>query len=94
MRAPSISSSQLELIRLPALTADALDVPPRALDAPLRIPVSNVFKGQSATASGLAVSGRVESGIVQVGERLCALPGDESGIVRGECGARGRQGPS
>ncbi|GAA6028258.1 hypothetical protein JCM8097_006943 [Rhodosporidiobolus ruineniae] len=61
---------------------DQLDVPPRALDAPLRIPVSNVFKGQSATASGLAISGRVESGIVQVGEKLAALPGDETGIVR------------
>ncbi|SCZ88570.1 BZ3500_MvSof-1268-A1-R1_Chr2-1g04498 [Microbotryum saponariae] len=61
---------------------DRLEVPPRALETPLRIPVSNVFKGQSATASGLAVSGRVESGIVQVGERLCALPGDESGVVR------------
>ncbi|KAK4046544.1 hypothetical protein OIV83_005996 [Microbotryomycetes sp. JL201] len=61
---------------------DSLDVPKRAFDAPLRIPVSNVFRGQSATASGLAVSGRVETGIVQVGERLCALPGDESGIVR------------
>ncbi|SCV71973.1 BQ2448_4667 [Microbotryum intermedium] len=61
---------------------DRLEVPPRALEAPLRIPVSNVFKGQSATASGLAVSGRVESGIVQVSERLCALPGDESGVVR------------
>ncbi|GAA5983246.1 hypothetical protein JCM10908_000210 [Rhodotorula pacifica] len=61
---------------------DALDVPARALEAPLRIPVSNVFKGQSATASGLAVSGRIESGIVQVGEKLAALPGDEAGIVR------------
>ncbi|SGY94389.1 BQ5605_C037g11647 [Microbotryum silenes-dioicae] len=61
---------------------DRLEVPLRALEAPLRIPVSNVFKGQSATASGLAVSGRVESGIVQAGERLCALPGDESGVVR------------
>ncbi|CEQ39607.1 SPOSA6832_01148 [Sporobolomyces salmonicolor] len=50
--------------------------------APLRIPVSNVFKGQSATASGLAVSGRIESGIVQVGEKLAALPGDETGVVR------------
>ncbi|GAA5943787.1 uncharacterized protein JCM15063_006493 [Sporobolomyces koalae] len=63
-------------------TLDSLSVPKRLLEAPLRIPVSNVFKGQSATASGLAVSGRVESGIVQVGERLSALPGDESGVVR------------
>jgi len=43
-----------------------------------------VFKGQSATASGLAVSGRIESGLVQVGEKLAALPGDETGVVRGK----------
>ncbi|KAL8281054.1 hypothetical protein RQP46_006412 [Phenoliferia psychrophenolica] len=61
---------------------DKLDVPPRSLEAPLRIPVSNVFRGQSATASGLAVSGRIESGIVQVGEELAALPGDGVGVVR------------
>lgn len=78
---------------LPSRLADSLDVPQRALDAALRIPVSNVFRGQSATASGLAVSGRVETGIVQVGERLCALPGDESGVVRGEgCLVRSRVG--
>ncbi|GAA6024909.1 hypothetical protein JCM11491_005520 [Sporobolomyces phaffii] len=63
-------------------TLDLLQIPTRSLESPLRIPVSNVFKGQSATASGLAVSGRVESGIVQVGERLAALPGDETGVVR------------
>lgn len=61
---------------------DALQVPPRSLDAPLRLPLANVFRGQTATASGLAVAGRIESGLVQVGERLAALPGDESGIVR------------
>ncbi|KAI5480838.1 elongation factor 1 alpha-like protein [Pseudohyphozyma bogoriensis] len=61
---------------------DVLEVPPRALDSPLRIPVSNVFRGQSATASGLAISGRIESGIIQVGEQLAALPGDGTGVVR------------
>ncbi|GAA5854346.1 hypothetical protein JCM8547_001788 [Rhodosporidiobolus lusitaniae] len=61
---------------------DQLQSPPRALEAPLRIPVSNVFKGQSATASGLAVVGRVESGFVQTGEKLAVLPGDETAIVR------------
>lgn len=56
-------------------------MPPRALEAPLRIPVANVFKG-STTSSGLAVAGRVESGIVQTGERLAVLPGSEAGTVR------------
>ena len=65
--------------------AEALDtlVPPqRAYTAPLRIPVTNVFKGQTAVSSGLGVSGRVVSGIVQLGEAVQPVPGDEYGVVR------------
>ncbi|TFK73002.1 hypothetical protein BDN72DRAFT_835319 [Pluteus cervinus] len=58
---------------------DKLEPPSRDIVAPLRIPISNIFKGQSA---GIAVIGRICGGIVQVGERLRALPGDESGIVK------------
>ncbi|GAC99891.1 probable translation elongation factor [Pseudozyma hubeiensis SY62] len=61
---------------------DALEPPARQLDAPLRLPVTNVFKGQTAIASGVAISGRVVSGIVQIGDRVRPVPGDESGIVR------------
>ena len=63
---------------------DTLAVPERALEAPLRIPVANVFRGQTSGLSGLGVSGRIESGIVQVGERLAVLPGDETGVVKSE----------
>ncbi len=49
---------------------DTLEPPARLLDSPLRLPVTNVFKGQTAIASGVAVSGRVVSGIVQIGDRL------------------------
>jgi elongation factor 1 alpha-like protein len=45
----------------------------------MRLPISNVFKGQS---SGAAVSGRLSGGVVQVGEKLRVLPGDERAIVR------------
>ena len=65
-------------------TLDALAVPERALEAPLRIPVSNVFKGQTTGPSGLGASGRIESGVVQVGEKLAVLPGDETAVVKGE----------
>lgn len=61
---------------------DELEPPARQLDSPLRLPVTNVFKGQTAIASGVAVSGRVVSGIVQIGDRVRPVPGDESGIVR------------
>ncbi|KAI6047031.1 P-loop containing nucleoside triphosphate hydrolase protein [Pisolithus marmoratus] len=58
---------------------DKLEPPVRDIDSPLRIPISNVFKGQS---SGTGVSGRICGGIVQVGERVRVLPGDETAVVR------------
>lgn len=58
---------------------DQLKPPTRDLTSSLRLPVSNVFKGQS---SGIAVSGRVCGGIVQVGERVRVMPGDEMAIIK------------
>lgn len=58
---------------------DKLEPPTREIASPLRLPISNVFKGQS---SGTGVTGRICGGVVQVGERLRVLPGDESAIVR------------
>ena len=62
---------------------DELDPPARQLDSPLRFPVSNVFKGLNAGISGVGASGRVVSGIVQLGDKIQIVPGDETGIVRG-----------
>lgn len=47
-----------------------------------RLPISNIFKTQST--SGVYIAGRIASGIVQVGEKLRAMPGDDSitGIVK------------
>ena len=62
--------------------SDKVEVPQRPYDSALRIPLSNVFKGQTAVASGVAVSGRLCSGVVQVGDRIRAVPGDEVANVR------------
>lgn len=62
---------------------DQLQPPIRQLDAPLRIPITNVFRaGQTAISSGIGVSGRLLTGVVAVGDRLCIVPGDESGTVK------------
>ncbi|KAH9850047.1 hypothetical protein C2E23DRAFT_905383 [Lenzites betulinus] len=61
------------------LLADTLDPPTRDFNAPLRFPISNVFKGQT---SGISVSGRVCGGIIVAGERLRIIPGDESATVK------------
>jgi len=58
---------------------DLLEPPTREVAAPLRMPISNVFKSQG---SGTAVSGRICGGVLQVGERLKILPGDETAVVK------------
>ncbi|KAG9102065.1 Hsp70 suppressor, GTPase facilitates ribosomal subunit dissociation [Ceratobasidium sp. UAMH 11750] len=59
---------------------DKLEPPTREFDTPLRIPLSNVFKG--VTSSGVGVSGRISGGVVQVGEKVRVVPGDESAVTR------------
>jgi elongation factor 1 alpha-like protein len=55
-------------------------VPPaRDIDSPLRLPVSNMYRGNP---SGIMVSGRLCGGVVQVGERVRILPGEESAVVK------------
>ncbi|PPR02445.1 hypothetical protein CVT24_001994 [Panaeolus cyanescens] len=65
----------------PTLTdlLDKLEPPTRDILTSLRFPVSNVFRGQG---SYLSVSGRICGGIVQVGEKLRVLPGDEIAVVK------------
>jgi len=58
---------------------DVLEPPARDILAPLRIPIANVFKSHG---SGAAISGRLCGGVVQVGERLRILPGDEDAVVK------------
>ncbi|KAF9008790.1 EF Tu GTP binding domain-containing protein [Cyathus striatus] len=58
---------------------DQLEPPARDIVAPLRIPVSNVFRTQG---SSIAISGRLCGGVVQVGEKLRVLPGDEITVVK------------
>ncbi|KAG5716062.1 HBS1-like protein [Termitomyces sp. T112] len=58
---------------------DMLEPPTRDIMAPLRVPISNVFKSHG---SGAAVAGRLCGGVIQVGERLRILPGDEISVVK------------
>lgn len=58
---------------------DKLEPPVRDITSSFRFPISNVFKG---SGSGIGVTGRVCAGIVQTGEKLRIVPGDESGVVK------------
>lgn len=61
---------------------DKMEPPTRDYANFFRLPISNIFRTQST--SGVYVTGRIASGIVQVGEKLRAVPGDDSitGVVK------------
>lgn len=61
---------------------DKMEPPPRDYTRPFRLPISNIFKAQSM--SGVYIAGRIAGGIVQVGEKVRVMPGDDSvsGIVQ------------
>lgn len=59
--------------------ADKFNVPERPVSKPLRVSVSDVFKG---TGSGFCVAGRVETGMVQAGDKVLVLPQNETALVK------------
>ncbi|KAF8322268.1 hypothetical protein DL93DRAFT_2124081 [Clavulina sp. PMI_390] len=60
---------------------DTLTSPTRDIEAAVRLPVSNVFRG-GVNSSGLGISGRLLTGVIQPGEKLRVLPGDETATIR------------
>ncbi|KAG9493473.1 HBS1-like protein isoform X1 [Eleutherodactylus coqui] len=66
----------------PCLTdqIDSLKAPQRSVDKPFRLCASDVFKDQG---SGFCVTGKIEAGYVQTGERLLVMPPNETCTVKG-----------
>lgn len=60
--------------------SDKFKVPERPVSKPLRISVSDIYKG---TGSGFCISGRVEAGMVQAGDKVLIQPQNEIGQVKG-----------
>ncbi|KAI8087598.1 P-loop containing nucleoside triphosphate hydrolase protein [Gilbertella persicaria] len=61
---------------------DKFDAPTRLLDRPLRMRVTDFFKGGIGSSGGVSVAGNIESGHVQVGEQVMIVPGNEVGYVK------------
>ncbi|KFP80204.1 HBS1-like, partial [Acanthisitta chloris] len=59
---------------------DSFKPPQRSVDKPFRLCVADVFKDQG---SGFCVTGKIEAGYVQVGERLLAMPPNETCTAKG-----------
>ena len=61
---------------------DKFDAPTRLLDKPLRMRVTDFFKGGIGSSGGVSVAGNIESGTLQVGEQIMIVPGNEVGFVK------------
>ncbi|XP_063773442.1 HBS1-like protein isoform X1 [Pseudophryne corroboree] len=59
---------------------DSFKAPQRSVDKPFRLCASDVFKDQG---SGFCVTGKIEAGYVQTGDRLLAMPPNETCTVKG-----------
>uniref|UniRef100_A0A8D0H8B3 HBS1-like protein n=1 Tax=Sphenodon punctatus TaxID=8508 RepID=A0A8D0H8B3_SPHPU len=59
---------------------DSFKPPQRSVDKPFRLCVSDVFKDQG---SGFCVTGKIEAGYVKVGDRLLAMPPNETCTAKG-----------
>ncbi|KAI4097916.1 MAG: hypothetical protein LQ344_000188 [Seirophora lacunosa] len=53
----------------------------RALDKPLRLTIADVFRG--GVQNPLSISGRLDSGSLQVGDRVIAMPASETATIKG-----------
>lgn len=58
---------------------DSLIVPPKPIDKPLRLPVQDVY---SITGVGTVPVGRVETGIIKVGDKIVFMPSNVQAEVR------------
>lgn len=58
---------------------DKLKPPKRSIDQSMRLCVSDVFKGMG---SGVSVSGKIETGSLQIGEKIMVMPAGENGLIK------------
>ncbi|CAG4921579.1 unnamed protein product [Colias eurytheme] len=58
---------------------DKFNVPERPVSRPLRMSINDVFKG---TGSGFCVAGRIETGILNKGDKVLVCPSKETAEVR------------
>jgi elongation factor 1 alpha-like protein len=63
------------------LIADKFKSPERPISKPFRLSVNDIFKG---TGSGFCVSGRVETGMVQIGDKVLVQPQNEGAVIKGK----------
>jgi len=59
---------------------ESLQIPSRSLDDPLRLSIADVSRGSRANV--VNVTGRIDSGVLQIGDQVVLEPGGNRGSVR------------
>ncbi len=62
-------------------TLDTLEVPEKPTELPLRLPIQDVY---NITGIGVVPVGRVETGVMKVGQKVTVVPGREGKGITGE----------
>ncbi|KAL8672414.1 MAG: hypothetical protein Q9168_003121 [Polycauliona sp. 1 TL-2023] len=60
---------------------EALEPTRRSLDKPIRLTIADIFRG--GVQNPLSISGRLDCGSMQVGDRIIAMPAKETAVVKG-----------
>lgn len=61
---------------------DGFRTPERSLNQPFRLVISDIFKS-TGSSSGCCLAGRIESGMIQTGDKLQIMPLNETANVKG-----------
>lgn len=78
---PSTSPELLKWYSGPTLlqVIESFKIPERAIDKPFRMSINDVFKG---AGSGFCVSGRIESGVLCVNDKVLVCPSKETAQIK------------
>jgi len=75
-----IATQQLTVFLTSALFPDKFKTPERPVTKPFRLSVNDVFKG---LGSGFCVSGKIETGMLQTGDKVLIQPVGETATIKG-----------
>ncbi len=61
---------------------DSFEPPTRPIEKPLRMCITDVYKGMGV---GFSVSGTIQQGALQVGDKVVIMPQTEPATIKGDC---------
>lgn len=78
----NVSIARIAFIYTGLVIVDGFRTPERSLNQPFRLVISDIFKS-TGSSSGCCLAGRIESGMIQTGDKLQIMPLNETANVKG-----------